>query len=172
MSGDLAACIAETAAFIEQCLAADEATAELAGPARVAWLTLRNDDGSMRYTTVAAGVNGEFDEPWCADGHEIENPASVRVVYDPARSRRRVRATRELVAEILAERHEYVPGDEYYSCSQAAAGVYLLNPPPEDLVPGSGCADDDRAGKPCDCGRDQRVARRLDIIASEWREAA
>ena len=38
---------------------------------------------------------------------------------DPARVLRRVAVTRELVAAILAEPHDWIPGDEYYSCSQA-----------------------------------------------------
>lgn len=82
---------------------------------------------------------------------------------DPARALRRVKATRNLVAEILAERHQYVE-DCWYSCSQAT------EPGEDDAEPGSACCDDTRAGKPCDCGRDARVARMLGIIASEWEE--
>lgn len=85
---------------------------------------------------------------------------------DPARTLRRVKATRDLVAAVLAEKHNYVPGDEYYSCSQAREDDGAISGPTGP--PGSGCSDPERTGQPCDCGRDQRVARLLGIIASEW----
>jgi len=73
----------------------DEATARYSGPAVVAWLTLRDDAGQLRYTTVAA-TSGDSDDVWCADGHVLE-PASVRVVYDPARALREVAAKRAIL---------------------------------------------------------------------------
>lgn len=39
----------------------------------VAWLTFRNPDGSMRYTTVAAGREGH----WVANGEEMTGYAEV-----------------------------------------------------------------------------------------------
>ncbi|MGH8921887.1 MAG: hypothetical protein ACRD0H_26690, partial [Actinomycetes bacterium] len=57
----------ELVAFWRARLDEDEATAHYAGPARIAWLTYRDDQGQMRYTTVAAG---EDHAPWVADGHE------------------------------------------------------------------------------------------------------
>jgi hypothetical protein len=80
---------------------------------------------------------------------------------DPARTLRRVKATRDLVAVILSEPHDWNVEDEFYSCSQAVQW-------PDPGEPGSGCSDPERAGKPCDCGRDARVTRLLSIIASEW----
>lgn len=67
--------------FIETQLAHDKATAHHSGPARVAWLTLLDESGSLRYTTVAAS-NGDGDL-WVAHGRQVPAPASVRIVYDP-----------------------------------------------------------------------------------------
>jgi hypothetical protein len=65
-------------------------------------------------------------------------------------------------AEALAGPHLYVDDDTWYSCSQGRERS-------ED-EPGSGCADDDRRGKPCDCGRDARVkAIAAEIHAAEER---
>lgn len=88
--------IAFLIAFLNARLDEDEATASYAGPARIAWLTYRDADGQMLYTTVAAG---EDHAPWVADGKELPPPASARVVYDPARVLREVEAGRHLTAE-------------------------------------------------------------------------
>jgi len=97
-------------------------------------------------------------------GHTWARERDHIIRNDPARTLRRVKATRALAAEILAEGHLYVDGDPWFSCSQATE-------PGEEGEPGSACADDERRGKPCDCGRDSRVARLLGIIASEWEDA-
>lgn len=78
-------------AFLTARFDEDQATAHYSGPAHVAWLAYRDDLGRMLYTTVAAGNDGG---PWVADGHDLATPASVRVVYDPAR----------LLAEVAAKR--------------------------------------------------------------------
>ena len=114
----------------------------------------------------------EEDEITDGDGLRLATINSFAVTThiarnDPARVLRRVAVTRELVAAILAEPHDWNPGDEFYSCSQAI-DPYGLNH--DDREPGSACTDPDRAGKPCDCGRDQRVARLLGIIASAWED--
>lgn len=80
--------------FLLARLAEDQATASCAGPARIAWLTYLDDNGQMLYTTVAAG---EDHAPWVADGHELPEPTSARIVYDPARALREVAAKREIV---------------------------------------------------------------------------
>ena len=82
--------------------------------------------------------------------------------YDPARALRNVSSTRRLVAEVTAMPHLYVEGDSWFSCSQA---VSEWRP---DEGPGSGCSDEKRAGKPCDCGRDAKVGRMLGIVAGRW----
>lgn len=82
-------------AFLKARLDEDEETASYAGPAYIAWLTINVGTDGMFYTTVAAR-HGDW-EPWVADGHEIPEPVSARVVYDPARVRREVEAARMLV---------------------------------------------------------------------------
>ena len=87
--------------------------------------------------------------------------------HDPARILREVRAKRDLIAAIVAEPHDWVAGDEFYSCSQAVDYAGLNH---ESREPGSACTDPDRAGKPCDCGRDARVERLLRILAGAYEE--
>ena len=146
------------AAFIKARL--DEEAAVPFGEGVAAWLTYLNGDGQMRYTTVAH-ADDPAEGPWIADGHELPEPSSVNVFYDHARALRAIAATRKLVAEITAMRHEYIEGDSWFSCSQAVSDF-------GDGEPGSGCSNDQRAGKPCDCGRDARVARLLGIVAERW----
>lgn len=81
--------------FVEAQLAEDQATAHHSGPARVAWLTLLDESGSLRYTTVAAS-NGDGDL-WVAHGRQVPAPASVRIVYDPAQVLADVESKRRIV---------------------------------------------------------------------------
>lgn len=71
-------------------------------------------------------------------------------------------AKRSIVAEVMSWRHRYEGMDAYYSCAQAADPDPV---PGEDGGPGSGCADEDRAGGPCDCGLDARRAAILAALA-------
>lgn len=82
-------------------------------------------------------------------------------LHHPAKAVREIETTRLLIAEILSMPHTYIDGDTWFSCSQAVRDS-------GDQEPGSGCADEDRAGKPCDCGRDRRVGRMLGSIVSRW----
>lgn len=162
MDEDLAARVAELAAAVEAKLANDEA---------VALAPFGDDETARSWTADKGGHPGAL--PLVDDGrgrtivygHATTPAVAAHIArHDPARALRRVKATRDLVAAILAEKHDYNNGDEFYSCSQAVEyGT--------DGGPGSGCADPERAGKPCDCGRDARVARLLGIIASEWEDA-
>lgn len=68
----------------------------------------------------------------------------------PAAVLARVAADRAILTEVLSWGHDYNDADPYYSCSQASSTWE------EDRSPGSGCADDERAGQPCDCGVDAR----------------
>jgi hypothetical protein len=161
---DLTARIAELAASIEADVAEDEAVAR----------SVTERQPYDEWDAVGAGdVDDVALSNWRVVGIAIpglkraDSPAARSVMQhiarnDPARTLRRVKATRDLVAEILAEQHEYVEGDPWFSCSQA------VRPGEDDDEPGSGCVDDKRAGQPCDCGRDARAARLLGIIASEW----
>lgn len=86
--------------FIIARLGEAEAAAQASGPARAAWLTYRDNEGRMLYTTVAAA---DEDDPWIADGHELSEPASARVIYDPAHVLRDIEAKRAIMK--LYEEH-------------------------------------------------------------------
>jgi uncharacterized protein DUF6221 len=144
VSTDLTARVAELAASVEGQLALDEATARAAiWDEDAPWPGRWEADGDWALKTyngwvLAASAAGEF-----APGllpHVARN--------DPARVLRRVKAVRDLLAEILAEPHRDVEGDGDLSCWQS-------------LIPGE---------SRCDCGRDARVAGLLGIIASEWED--
>jgi len=162
MTADAATRIAELAMVIWANLNdAERVAVEAAGPVEgdAHWYITRQGTLDSRATSGDTSVG-------CPDGCHPSDAQNAR--NDPAHVLRRVAATRSLVAAILAEPHDWNPLDEYYSCSQARenTGTVGLEVGP----PGSGCSDPDRAGQPCDCGRDQRVERLLSIIASEWED--
>ena len=179
MSTDLTSRVAELAASIEANLAEDETTAregqpDPADPRTGKWTAYGHQPGpaDRRQDRRVQMVGTETPETgWtvCEVGQfDHAAPIAAHIARnDPARRLRDVKATRDLVAAILAERHDYNEGDSWYSCSQAVDP----DPAPGEGGPGSGCSNDERAGKPCDCGRDARVARLLGIIASEWETA-
>lgn len=82
-------------------------------------------------------------------GHHIaaNNPAAVIADCDIKLA---------LIDDLLAERHEVV-GDCWYTCVAAT----------EEHDGGETCNDDWR-GRPCNCGRDARVNRRLGILAQPF----
>lgn len=67
-----------------------------------------------------------------------------------------IEAKRRILDEIARWSHA-ASGDGWYSCSQATED----NGFPIDMA----CFDEDRAGKPCDCGLDGRRARLLTALA-------
>lgn len=77
--------------------------------------------------------------------------------HGPARALSEVAAKRRLLADVLAEQHLRVHGDEWYSCAQA-----------RDEDGEWACSNDTVAGGPCDCGRDERVRRRLEMLAEPY----
>lgn len=89
--------------FLLARIADDEAVARAAN-GRVAWLTLRKPDGSMRYTTVAHQHHD--DHYWIADGHAID-AQTVDVFYDSARVLAECEAKRRIVEE-----YQQAAGDE------------------------------------------------------------
>lgn len=178
MTTDLTARVAELASLIAANLAEDEATA----------LACADNDGNLgwRDSRVMASLGDhtirttgsrpvarirESDSRGDESVPRILSPdaAAAHIARnDPARRLRDVKATRDLVAAILAEGHYHAEAP-YYSCSQAREHEGMI----ADIVgppgpPGSACWDKDRAGKPCDCGRDAEVVRMLGIIAQEW----
>ena len=148
--------MSDLVAFLNARLDEDEATAKAS--VMPEWMI--SESGEFGYIVAAVGTETTGES--IADAWQ-EDVAVHIARHDPARVLRRVKATRDLVAVILAERHDYNDGDEFYSCSQAVEHG-------TGGEPGSGCANDERAGRPCDCGRDARVARLLGIIASEWQD--
>jgi len=82
--------------------------------------------------------------------------------WDPDRVLKHITAKRELLAEIMSWRHDYVDGDTWFSCAQA------VDPFEEDAEPGSGCSNDGRAGEPCDCGLDRRRTSMLKALAKPY----
>lgn len=165
MSEDLTARVAELAAAIEAKLAEDEAVA-LATIGIDDQVRMRRGTPPPRWVPDDWGIRSEDRYSILRVRHTWARERDHITRNDPARVLRRVKATRDLVAAILAEGHQRA--DDYFACSQAQEGSGLIGGPTGP--PGSGCSDPDRAGKPCDCGRDARVARLLGIIASEWED--
>lgn len=78
----------------------DERAKASQGAGVVAWLTYRDAQGGMNYTTVAAlaleTADGDLIKaPWCAGGELLPEPSSVTVIYNE----------REVQADIAAKRH-------------------------------------------------------------------
>ncbi len=164
---DRAAVIVALTATLNAGLAEDEAAAQAAaGPDWFLDTSEGYDERSIRYTGPSTLYPGQLAD-YSIAGRVDEDDAAHIARHDPARTLREVRAKRDLIAAILAERHDYTPCVEYYSCSQAVGD----DPDPNvSLARGSGCSDPDRAGQPCDCGRDARVERLLRIVATVYEE--
>ena len=156
---DRAAAIGALTATVNAGLAEDEAAAKKAtdGPWYQQDMEIRGHN--RHYAGGGPGI--------LVVRHTWPQEAAHIIRHDPARVHRDVRAMRDLLAAILAEPHDWNPSDEYYSCSQAVRN----DPDPSVfLARGSGCSDPDRAGQPCDCGRDARVERLLRILAGVYEE--
>ena len=170
-AGDRAAAIAALTATLTAGLDEDEAAAKATSSSghRLAWRASSevNEEGTPVHWVVS-----DPNPAAVAEAMGLERgtgPAVARHIArnDPARKLRDVRAGRDLLAAILAERHDWVAGDEFYSCSQAVDYAGLNH---ESREPGSACSDPDRAGQPCDCGRDARVERLLGILAGVYED--
>jgi hypothetical protein len=77
--------------------------------------------------------------------------------WDPAAILQRITAELALLDDLLAEKHLVIEGDCWYTCRAAT----------EEHDGGQNCNDGER-GMPCDCGRDDRVNRRVRIMAEGW----
>lgn len=82
--------------------------------------------------------------------------------HDPATVLADVAGKRAILAEVLSWQHAYIDGGSWLSCAQA------VDPHDEDGTPGSGCADEDCAGGPCDCGLDRRREMMLNALAAAY----
>lgn len=80
--------------FLTARLDEDQAVARWSGRGRVAWLTYRAGPTQKLVSAIAVSVDGGT---WIANGEEVPDPDSVRVVYDPARVLAEVKAKRELI---------------------------------------------------------------------------
>ena len=134
--------------LVRQILAAIEETERLA---RAVVSTINPTTGEW----VAAGEHGT--EIRDSRGHLVVKhswPDEIAHItrHDPASVLRRCTADRALIAEVTGWKHVECE-DGWYSCSQA--------PSWNDPTPGAGCANEDRAGQPCDCGLE---SRQLDIL--------
>lgn len=90
-------------AFLRARLDEREQSLHDAGQGRIAWLTYRNDEGRLSYTTVASGsedAEGPDDE-WAADGKDLATPASVHVVFDQAHELVEVETKRRIIADLI-----------------------------------------------------------------------
>lgn len=83
------------------------------------------------------------------------DPNSMR--FDPERVLREVKAKRDLIADLLAEKHVVIEDDQWFTCAAA-----------EEKRDGGQTDRDDMVGGPCDCGRDDRVERRLKLLAEPY----
>lgn len=92
---------------------------------------------------------------------EYESVAHV-TRFHPAAVLADIAGKRALLDHVAAWPHEYVDGDTWFSCSQA------VGPHDPDEVPGSGCADENRAGDPCDCHLDDRRLTVLRCVAAGY----
>ena len=94
-------------------------------------------------------------------GHSEAHAAHI-ARWDPARVLAEIAAKRAIIDEVGRWQHDYISEDAWYSCAQAVDS--------QAGEPGSGCLDDSRAGKGCDCGLDQRRARILGPLAGVYRD--
>jgi hypothetical protein len=97
--------------------------------------------------------------------HGVESTAELEFMRlaEPDDHRRRCAADRALITEITSMKQPWKHDEceaSYYACAQAPAW--------DDSAPGAGCSDDDRAGQPCDCGRDARVRTVLTRLAEGY----
>ncbi len=75
--------------------ALDERERWIEGTGVLGWLTYRNPDGVMRYTTAASCPIPT--ELWVVNGEEVSDWAESKVVYDEERERQMIAAHREIL---------------------------------------------------------------------------
>jgi hypothetical protein len=114
---------------------------------------------STREAELAAFIaaRGDADEKWWATEHDRTGAKDWAL--------QEIAGKRQILAVVAGMRHLYVDGDCWYSCARAVRDPAW---DADDLVPGSGCCDDDRRGGPCDCGRDSLAEAILAPLAAAW----
>jgi len=112
-------------------------------------------------------VNAESDEVVAIDGITVADGFALSgrqlrattahiAANDPAHVLADIDAKLALVDDLLTE-HHHVCADDWYTCPAATKERE-----------GDTCCDDDRSGGPCECGRDERVERRLRLLAQPF----
>jgi hypothetical protein len=142
MSDDLAARV----------LAAIDETEQLARAATEGpWTAYRNRG-------VFAGV---LDRDWVAGTDPVD---AIHIAHnDPNAVQRRCAADRKLIEDALAWTHDYNDDDPWFSCAQA-----VVHWDPTAQTPGAGCANEERAGGPCDCVTGAHRERILTALAAAY----
>jgi hypothetical protein len=107
------------AEFIQKCWDEDRATLQAAGPGEIAWLTYLCPDGQMGYTTVAHRHHEEG--PWVANGKELKEPASFRVIFNRGRELHRLTQNRMILQEHRPDRSDPT---RCRVCTSAAQGFH------------------------------------------------
>lgn len=154
--------------FIEEQLAEDEATIKAMGAEGASrWWVGQRFDGSLdpEGSTVFVDVRRSDGLGYIHLGAPgmFAGPTATHIArHDPATVLANVAGWRAILAEVLSWTHAYVDGDSWLSCAQA------VDPHDEDDTPGSGCADEKRAGGPCDCGLDRRRTMVLNALAAPY----
>ncbi|SES03643.1 DUF6221 family protein [Streptomyces qinglanensis] len=92
-------------------------------------------------------------EGFALSGRQLRATVDHLAAHDPTAVIADLDAKLALVADLDAERHAVVE-DCWYTCAAAT----------EERDGGETC-DESRLGGPCDCGRDARIDRRLEILA-------
>ncbi|MGW0837507.1 DUF6221 family protein [Streptomyces prunicolor] len=136
----------EFVSWLSGCLNEDERIAREAGG--LAWYRPAEYLGDP-----AAIRDSEQERVVCYEGWPSEGQTVHIAEWDPARVLREIGSKRQLLADVLAETHTVVE-DCWYTCPAAT----------EEHDGGQTCYDASE-GKPCNCGRDARVARRLQLLA-------
>ena len=143
--------------FVRQCVARDEQVARAAGADSLEW----REDSSWLHD-LRDPLPSQRRDHELAPGTKLVSDADAAHIarHDPARVLAEVESKRAILDEVQSWSHRYLDEDPFFSCSQAVA--------PGETEPGSGCADDERAGQPCDCGLGQRRAAILGPLG--WRK--
>jgi Family of unknown function (DUF6221) len=94
------------------CAQLDADEQALAGSGNLGWLTFREPNGDMRYTTAACAGP---DDLWFVDGNERTDFTSATIVHREAERLADVRSKRKLIDELIAFMEgDYAPWNDHY----------------------------------------------------------
>lgn len=146
--------IEELVAFLRARLDDDERTARAATPGP--WSV--NDESFTESIRAADGTEVVAGGRWGGEAPVFETTEDALHIaaHDPARALLETDSRRQLLADALVEKHVVVE-DCWYTCPATT----------EDHDGGETCNEAD-SGKPCNCGRDARIERRLRLLAMPY----